>query len=270
MSPHDTPSPTAAAPARRLRPGLLVALLAVAGLTLWSLSLPGDEGDDGPAARPTAATRPADALSARPASSGAASRQAGATDGWANGPVKRTSIGSSIGSSSGLKGNARGERPSAAAVAELQAGVRRDTARWSARADWPSLGDAARAAWGPPPPPPPPPAAARADEPPPPPVAPPFPYQLVGRWEEPGAALAGADAPAARERPPAPAPAGAAPRPSAATTIKAVIAGPQATWVLAAGEVIDGQWRIDRVGPRGLELTYLPLQLPQTVAMKTP
>ena len=53
-------------------------------------------------------------------------------------------------------------------------------------------------------------------------------------------------------------------------TVKAVIAGPQATWVLAAGEVIDGQWRIDRIDPRGLTLTYLPLQLPQTVAMKTP
>lgn len=259
MSPHDTPSPNTGAPARRLRPGLLVALLAVAALTLWSLSLPGDEGDDGQAARPTAHTRPADAQSARTAPSGAASREAGPTDGWARDPRSRSSIGS--------RGNAHGERLSAGAVAELQAGVRRDTARWSARADWPALGDAARAAWGPPPPPPLP-AATRAQEPPPPPVAPPFPYQLVGRWEEPGAALASADGPAARERPPAPA--GAAPRPSAAMTIKAVIAGPQATWVLGAGEVIDGQWRIERVGPRSLELTYLPLQLPQTVAMKTP
>ncbi len=44
---------------------------------------------------------------------------------------------------------------------------------------------------------------------------------------------------------------------------RAVIAGPQRTWVLRAGEVLDGQWRLDALGERQLSFTYLPLQ--QTV-----
>lgn len=44
---------------------------------------------------------------------------------------------------------------------------------------------------------------------------------------------------------------------------RAVIAGPQRTWVLRTGEVLDGQWRLDALGERQLSFTYLPLQ--QTV-----
>jgi hypothetical protein len=44
---------------------------------------------------------------------------------------------------------------------------------------------------------------------------------------------------------------------------RAVIAGPQRTWVLGAGDVLDGQWRLDTLGERQLGFTYLPLQ--QTV-----
>ena len=34
------------------------------------------------------------------------------------------------------------------------------------------------------------------------------------------------------------------------------------------GDVIDGQWRVDRIQDRQLQLTYLPLQQTLSVAMK--
>ena len=71
--------------------------------------------------------------------------------------------------------------------------------------------------------------------PPPPPQAPRFPHQWVGRFND-----------------------------------MAVVAGPNSTWVLAAGQVIDGQWRIDQIQDRRMQLTYLPFQQAQTVAMQTP
>ena len=93
--------------------------------------------------------------------------------------------------------------------------------------------------WGPslPPPPPPPPKVNRqvADAPPPPPKAPRFPHAWVGRFND-----------------------------------MAVLSGPQQTWVMAAGDVIEGQWRIDRIDETQIQLTYLPLKQAQTVAMKTP
>lgn len=50
----------------------------------------------------------------------------------------------------------------------------------------------------------------------------------------------------------------------------AVVAGPQSTWVLAEGQVIEGQWRVDQIRERQMQLTYLPYQQVQTVAMQTP
>ncbi|MEN9451165.1 MAG: hypothetical protein RLZZ369_224 [Pseudomonadota bacterium] len=49
-----------------------------------------------------------------------------------------------------------------------------------------------------------------------------------------------------------------------------VVAGPQSTWVLAEGQVIEGQWRVDQIRDRQMQLTYLPFQQVQTVAMQTP
>ncbi len=84
---------------------------------------------------------------------------------------------------------------------------------------------------------------AEAPPPPPPPMAPRFPHKWIGRLTD--------------EAQPA---AGQAPQ-------RAIVAGPASTWVLREGDVIEGQWRVDRIAPRTMTLTYLPLQLTQTVAL---
>ncbi len=48
----------------------------------------------------------------------------------------------------------------------------------------------------------------------------------------------------------------------------AVLSGPDTTWVVKAGDVIEGQWRVDRVDERRMSLTYLPLNLTQQVVMR--
>lgn len=92
----------------------------------------------------------------------------------------------------------------------------------------------------PPPPPPPPQQNNAADAAP---VAPPFPHQWVGRFDD--EASGGGKA-----------------------LRRAVISGPVSTWVAREGDVIEGQWRIDQIQERLMRLTYLPLQQSQTVAMK--
>lgn len=92
-----------------------------------------------------------------------------------------------------------------------------------------------------PPPPPPPPRQRRvADAAP---VAPPFPHQWVGRFDD-------------------------EPHVGAKALRRAVISGPVSTWVVREGDVIEGQWRIDQIQERLVRLTYLPLQQSQTVTMK--
>ena len=49
---------------------------------------------------------------------------------------------------------------------------------------------------------------------------------------------------------------------------RAVLTGAVNTWVVRAGDVIEGQWRIDRIQERTMTLTYLPLAQSQTVSMK--
>ncbi|CAM4127841.1 hypothetical protein [Roseateles saccharophilus] len=105
----------------------------------------------------------------------------------------------------------------------------------SARADWPALDPQARAAWGETPLAPPP---AQAEAAPPPPSAPPFPYQFVGRMTD--------------SRP------------------RAVLNNAQRSAVVAAGDVVDGQWRVDAIEAGGLRLTYLPLGLAQFVSFARP
>jgi len=90
--------------------------------------------------------------------------------------------------------------------------------------------------------PPPPPAPRRvAQEAPPPPMAPRFPHAWVGRFNDESAS-----------------------RPLQ----RAVVSGPVSTWVVSAGDVIEGQWRVDRIQGHTMSLTYLPLQQSQIVSMK--
>lgn len=93
------------------------------------------------------------------------------------------------------------------------------------------------AAWAPPPPPPAPKQVAAPPQPPPAPVAPAFPYQLIGRLVD-------------------------------GDQAQALLAGPTRSLAVKAGEVVDGQWRVDQVTERGLSLTWLPAKLNQTIAFK--
>ncbi|MCV2362385.1 hypothetical protein LNV23_02850 [Paucibacter sp. DJ1R-11] len=91
------------------------------------------------------------------------------------------------------------------------------------------------AAWAPPAPPPPPPAPPPSPPPPPAaPVAPPFPYQLIGRLVEGSGSVA-------------------------------LLSSASKTLAVKPGEVIDGQWRVDQIHERGLDLTWLPAKLTQSV-----
>lgn len=115
---------------------------------------------------------------------------------------------------------------------------------WGLRA-----GDGQFAAWQPPPPPPapkfaapPPPSPSPSPPPPSPPPpatvqAPPFPYQLIGRLVEGGQA-------------------------------QILLAGPSSTLAVRVGDVVDGQWRIDQIQEGGLNLTWLPAKLNQTIGFR--
>ncbi len=214
------------APAKKagIRPGLLIALLAMVLATVWSLM----QDDEPDVHRAKGARGKGAAVSTGDAPSGARSlRSARAT---ANDAAASASSGAS---------------------AALQ-GLNEQVARWQARGSFAPLGEAGNAAWASKLPPPPPPPKPGPPPPPPPPVAPPFPYQWVGRWQEPSAApvaASGADA-AARSRD------------------LAVITGPNNTWVVKVGDVIEGQWRIDAVTETSVQVTYLPLSQTQTISMR--
>ena len=120
-------------------------------------------------------------------------------------------------------------------------------ARWQARGigQGDPVGRAPLSAWAGvrPPAPPPSPVVAPSNEPPPPPMAPRFPHAWVGRFND----------------------------ESVSNTLpvdRAVVSGPRSTWVVRDGDVIEGQWRIDRIQGRTMSLTYLPLQQQQTVSMR--
>ncbi|MCH8180495.1 MAG: hypothetical protein IIA02_12035 [Proteobacteria bacterium] len=130
---------------------------------------------------------------------------------------------------------------------------------------------AAPSAWASMAPPPPPPVKVAAAPPPPPPMAPRFPHAWIGRVNDETVSAAAAQAPAAT--PAASAASAAASAASAPVRVarpiqRAVLAGPVATWVVKEGDVIEGQWRVDRIQDRSMSLTYLPLQQSQTVSMK--
>lgn len=68
-------------------------------------------------------------------------------------------------------------------------------------------------------------------------MAPPFPHAWVGRFNDDRA-------------------------------LRAVLTGAQSTWVVKAGDVIEGQWRVDEIQDRTMSLTYLPLKQQQTLVMR--
>lgn len=112
----------------------------------------------------------------------------------------------------------------------------------AARQPWAEATPAQLAAWQPPPPPPPPPAPPPAvAAPPPPPMAPPMPYQMIGRVVEGDGAKA---------------------------VEVALLAGPNKAISVKRGDVIDGQWRVEQVSPSGVSLTWLPAKLPQNIVFK--
>ena len=111
-----------------------------------------------------------------------------------------------------------------------------------ARQPWAEASAEQLAAWQPPPPPPPPPAPPPvAAAPPPPPVAPPAPYQMIGRVIEGEGAKA---------------------------VEVALLTGPNKALSAKRGDVIDGQWRVEQVSDSGVRLTWLPGQLPQNIVFR--
>lgn len=134
--------------------------------------------------------------------------------------------------------------PAAAVQASLQSGLSGWLARRTEAATLPParpMTAATPSAWSAQLPPPPPAPRRVAQEAPPPPMAPRFPHAWVGRFND-----------------------ESAPRPLQ----RAVVSGPVSTWVVSAGDVIEGQWRVDRIQGHTMSLTYLPLQQSQIVSMK--
>ena len=124
--------------------------------------------------------------------------------------------------------------PSPRAIDAALLGTRRDDS------PWPDVPSRALAAWGgavvPPVP-------ARRTTPPPAPVdttpkAPPFTYELIGRFDD-----------------------GHGPQ--------ALLSGPTRTLAVRSQDVIDGQWRVDDVQPGGVTLTWLPGSTHLTLGYRT-
>lgn len=157
---------------------------------------------------------------------------------------------------------AKGELIASWVAASLMDGVQRWQERGQRRGDVQdgvaaadkSFKPALALAWASTAPPPLPPIRPRVEEvalpPPPPPMAPRFPHAWVGRFNDDAPLQAASSA--------------SAPPPVA----RAVLTSPQSTWVVRVGDVIEGQWRIDRIQDRTMSLTYLPLQQQQTVVMR--
>jgi len=225
---NATPAP------KRIRPGLLIALLVMLGATAWSLLQ-----DDEPAPRHKPATRQA-------------SRAPGSSDS-ANSANSTLSGARSLRAARAGEGAASAAAVSASAASAALQGLTEQVARWQTRGAFDTLGEVGAAAWSSKVPPPPPPPKPVPPPPPPPPVAPPFPYQWVGRWQEPVGAPVAASAPSAK--------------PADARNL-AVITGPNQTWVVKPGDVIEGQWRIDAITDTSVQVTYLPLSQTQTISMR--
>lgn len=99
----------------------------------------------------------------------------------------------------------------------------------------PAVGNAFSAtSWYVPPPPPPPPPP-RKPPPPPPPTAPPMPFSYLGRYEEAGGLVI-------------------------------LLVKNERIYTVSVGDVIENIYRVDAYAPGRLELTYLPLDIRQTIS----
>lgn len=84
------------------------------------------------------------------------------------------------------------------------------------------------------PPPPPPVVLAPPPPPPPPPSAPPLPFAYLGRYEDKSALVV-------------------------------ILTKGDRVYTVVPGDVIDGVYRVERTSVQAVELTYLPLKIPQTL-----
>jgi hypothetical protein len=212
-----------------MRPPLLIALAVALGATLWLQQGEDTSGVELAERRDASRSKPADqqeGRSERPPHADASLRRTGRTD-----------------AGHGTRKDA--DRTPDAAGAWL---VDRVQAWRAQRAEIESLplaramSSATPSGWAAalPPPPPAPKPERSADLAP---VAPTFPHQWVGRFDDEASA-------------------------GSKLVRRAVISGPVSTWVAREGDVIEGQWRVDQIQERLMRLTYLPLQQSQTVAMK--
>jgi hypothetical protein len=123
----------------------------------------------------------------------------------------------------------------AAAPALAEAPASTPASAGVARPPWPELSEAALAAWSAPAAPVAAPAAAapahRVAPAAPAAVAPQFGYTLIGSLQQAGG-------------------------------WSALLAGPQHSVAVRAGDIVDGQWRIDQITPAGVDGTWLPQGLP--------
>ncbi len=123
-------------------------------------------------------------------------------------------------------------------AASLPAQPTAETPAAPARSPWPAAPAAALAAWGQAPAAPPPaPTPAAAEGPPP---VPKFPYSFIGRLDD------GAE------------PTSASTTGTAAIASTVLLGGTQRSLGVRVGDVLDGQWRVDRITRSALHLTWLP------------
>lgn len=101
-----------------------------------------------------------------------------------------------------------------------------DTRAMPRRQSWPSLDDAALAAWSGPTLPEVS-AETTSASPPPPPRPPAFPYQWIGRLDD-------------------------------GSTPQALLSGSHRSFGVRAGDLLDGRWRVEQIASQGLQLTWVP------------
>ena len=140
-------------------------------------------------------------------------------------------------------GSSRAPAPQTAAAAAPSMPGTAQAVNWTlaGRTEWQAASAVNTAAWMPPPPPAPPPAPP---PPPPPPPAPPpapaapaFPYQLIGRLVQ-------------------------------GRTVHAFLGSPTRTLAVKAGDVVDGQWKVEQIDSNGIVLVWQPEHLRQTIAFQ--
>lgn len=157
-----------------------------------------------------------------------------------SGQRRAASTGSAQGASPASSPSAKADGRAQAVAPWVAAALTQGVGQWLARGSTSAQGRAATTpspAWAGVLPPPPPPARVVPVMEAPPPMAPRFPHAWVGRFND-------------------------------ESVNRAVLTGSQSTWVVRAGDVLEGQWRVDAIQERRMTLTYLPLNQQQTVGMK--